>query len=381
MNRKISIALLLAAIALTTACSGKYEEWYEPQGGDRPQPVSVAFDADSVSSIDLRVLTGDTVRIFRPTIVCEKPYTVTYSVNIFNANRSDSVTIKAWNGGRALRADVQQALMVLYGPNAVEHVSPMDITANILVEGTAYRGHADSIPLTITPREQQLPPVWYVMGSHIGDGSWNNTAEALYSSLIPMYANPLNYSELVYAGYFPAGSQLRIVPEVGNNDYYIGGGDETGGQSVQNEDIEGDPIDNIVISHAGCYRVIVNVSKADPSVRWERIEQADGIRVYNSMALTHPAIALAPATTAAGSQNHDWKVSALTLDEESRVAFSGTYVAAVDSTGTTTATVTLGGNAFPVGRASAGTEGSSTASGSYTLMYNDLVGTYRFIKQ
>ena len=382
MNRNASIVLLMTLCVLMTACSGKYEEWYEPENhGDRPVPVSVTFRADSVAPIDLRTLTRDSVRIFRPTITCEKPYTVTYKVNVYNGDRTDSVTLKAYSGGRALREPVQEAIVWLLGPDDQERELALDITADIVVEGVTYRGHADSIPLLITPRRQELAPVWWVLGSHLGNGAWTNDSSAIGVSLLPMYANPKDYSQLTYAGYFPAGSELRLVPLVGNDQRYIGGGDENGGQSLQAEEMQGDPLDNIIIGRAGYYQVPLDVPAGrEPTVQFERLAASEAV-TFTSMALTHPATAMTPFTTVSGGKNHDWIVRTAELADDDTADFSGEYVAAADSTGTTMATLAAGGNAFPAGRAITGTGGTGTQGGNYLVVFNDLLRTYRFIKQ
>lgn len=382
MNRNASIVLLMTLCVLTTACSGKYEEWYEPENhGDRPVPVSVTFDADSVAAIDLRTLTRDSVRLFNPTITCEKPYTVTYKVSVYNTDRTDSVTLQAYSGGRALREPVQETLVWLYGPGDRQREMAMDITADIVVEGVTYRGHADSIPLLITPAAQELAPVWWVLGSHLGNGSWANDSSAIGTSLLPMYANPLDYRQLTYAGWFPAGSELRILPIVGNDQRYIGGGDENGGQSLQTEQMQGDPLDNIIIGRAGYYQIVVDVPAGrEPTVRIERLAGAQAA-TFTGMALTQPATPMTPFTTVSGGENHDWIVSAALLADGDTIHFSGEYVAAADSTGTTMATLAAGGNAFPAGRAIDSHHGTTAQQGNYLVVFNDLLRTYRFIKQ
>lgn len=376
MKRNIYILLMIASLALS-ACSGKYEEWYEPQGGDRPTPTSVTFTADSVPPIDLRTLTGDSVRFFRPTITCDKPYTVSYRVTVFNDERTDSVTIKAYNGGRTLRRDLQQVITQMYGPADSRHDLSMNVAADILVEGTVYRGHADSLVLIVTPRREQLAPVWYIMGKDIGDGAWNNSAEGVGTSLIPLYANTLNYAELVYAGYFPAGSEFRIVPEPGSENY-IGGGDETGGQSFQDETMEGDPLDNITVRKAGYYRITVNVTHpSNPTIHMEPFDENIN-RTFSRMAIFDPVVEMSRVTSATSGRNHDWRVSTLSLTNDSQVYLEGEYSIVADSI-VVTETVDLGGYAFPAGKVVKGARGIAGPAGNYTLMFNDLMGTYRFI--
>ena len=376
---KTYLFIVIGVLSMMLAsCSGKYEEWHEPQGPSRPTPANVTFDADSVSSIDMRTGSGDSVRIFRPVITCDKPYTVTYNVTVFNASRTDSVSVKAYNGGRALRKQLQQALTWLFGPGEQQRNASMDIVADILVEGVIMRGKADSIPLVITPRRQELSAVWYIMGTHIGNGAWNFSPDAVYTCMIPMYANSENYSELLYAGYFPAGSQLRVVPQPGNENLYIGGGDETGGQSFQNENMEGDPLDNVIIGRAGYYKVIVDVSRPnDPAMRMERIEgtktKVFGLMNWNSTEMT-------AVTTASGSENHDWLIGNLIIENDAQTDFNGSYTIPTDSTSVAT-TATLGGNAFPVGRTVPGAQGAPGQAGTYTVLLNDLTGAYRFIQQ
>lgn len=379
MKRTIHILLMVAALALS-ACSGKYEEWYAPQD-DRPTPTTVTFTADSVAPIDLRLGTGDSVRIFRPSIGCDKPYTVSYQLMVFNHEHTDSLMLRAYGNGRALREAVQQALTTLYGPADVRRDLSMNITASITVEGTIYRGHADSIPLIVTPRREQLAPVWYIMGNHVGSGKWDNSPTGLYSSLIPLYADPQDYRLLTYAGYFPQGTEFRIVPTVGSENY-IGGGDETGGQSFQDETMEGDPLDNVIVSRAGYYRITVDVTHASaPVMHMERLSDDESGREYSQLSIVDPATAFAAVTTAAGGRSHDWMVSQLSLPGRTAINIDGTYSVPADTTGLPPVEVRLGGYAFPAGRTVAGSQGIDCPEGTYTVLYNDLLGVYRFIAQ
>ena len=112
---------------------------------------------------------------------------------IYNANKTDSVTIIGDEQGRVRRSDLQGAIIALYGNIEQSRQATMNITAHSMVDGIMVHSRALDIPVTVTPQQQELPHVWYLLGNCIGRGTFvNHATMGLYTSTVAMYANPLN---------------------------------------------------------------------------------------------------------------------------------------------------------------------------------------------
>ena len=362
--------MLAGAGLLMAACTDDYKDWSEPQGYDQAETVVVNFTAAPMGAIDLRTVTEDSVQIFNPTITCNAPCHTTYSVAIYNAEKTDSVVIKASEAGKAKRAEVQGAMVALYGTNEVSHTTPMDITAFTIVDGTAVTKRVQDVNLTATPKFQELPPVWFILGNCMGRGSGvNHKTMGLYTSTVAMYVNPYNYEELVYATYFCDNAQFKIILEPGNKDKVIGA-DSEGNIVYQEAKIEGVATPgNISIKDGGYYTVTVNVVNKTLEIT----PMAVTPKVFSTMKLNDGNLAI--ITTSTLGENHDWLGDA-TLTADGEITFTG---AGSDDTGEFT--TAWGGNAFPAGKAIKNGNPIPAKVGDYKVVFNDLLGVYRFIEK
>lgn len=378
--KKISIYSMLAVAGLALAsCNDDYKDWNDPQSYEPVDDVTLSFEATNVSAINMTTLGDDIkeVKIFNPTITCNKECTTTYEATIFNIDRTDSVTINVAAEGVASRAEIQGAFVALYGTDEVQREALMNVDAFVIIDGTAVKKSVKGLQLVVTPRYQKLPDVWYITGNCIGDGTMTYSVRfgtGRYTSYVAMYVNPYNYDELIYATYFPAGTEFRIHPDPANKDRYIGGGDEKGNHVYQAERPASEPVKNTVIQNDGFYKVIVNV--ADPNNPTMRIEALSGdFAVYSAMATTGVTANMKAITTAEKTKkhNHDWLIEDFNIAADGQVVgFMGTY-----EQGSTT----WGGKTFPAGKASAGAAGLPTMAGNYIVVFNDLLGVYRFIEK
>ena len=368
--KKIALYSLLAGAGLLMAsCTDDYKDWSEPQGNAQTDAATVSFEAAPVGGIDLRTA-PDTIQIFNPTVVSNKACSTTYDVAIYNTDRTDSVVIKGFEGGKALRAQVQGALVALYGTQEVQRVTPMNLTAYIMIDGTAVRKRVEGVNLTATPKFQELPPVWYILGNCVGRGSGvNHKTMGLYTSTVAMYVNPYNYEELVYASYFCDNAQFKIILEAGNKENVIGA-DGEGNIIYQESTPEGGSIPgNITIKDGGYYQVTVNVVKKTLEIT----PITHVVKAYGSMLMNETALAV--ITTNSLGENHDWLGDA-TLSADGEITFTGEG----DDEGETF-TTTWGGNAFPAGKAIKAGNPIPAKAGNYKVVFNDLLGVYRFIEK
>ena len=348
-----------------TACNDDYKDWNDPQSQPQPDLLTVDFQAASVNALDLRSTVADSIKIFTPTITANKPVTVTYDAIIYNESKTDSVVVSTNNDGKASTAAVQGAIMALYGADEVQRDAPMNVTAYVNYEGTIVLKDAKGLKLTATPRYQELPPVWYILANCVGRGTWVNHKMALYTNTVAMYVNPFNYDELIYASYFPAKAEFYIAPELGNKKNIIG---LINGSVAYQDDRSADAKtpSNIIIDAAGYYKITINVKTY--AVSWEPITST--VKLYTGMKTTGIDTEMQLITKAASGENHDWLGTVTVTEDGQLVGFEGTG---------DDFTTKWGGKAFPAGKAALDAAGIPAKAGNYNVVFNDLLGTYRFI--
>lgn len=368
MKKILLYSTFVAATMLFAACNGDYKDWNDPQSYSQDEMANVVFQASSVGAMDLRSITDDEIQIFNPTVTSNKEHTVTYLAAIYNDDKTDSVIVNVAEGGMAKRAEVQGAMVALFGTDEVQRAAPMVATAFITIEGTAVRKIVDGLKLTATPKFQELPPVWYIVGNCIGRGTWiNHKTMAKYLSTVAMYVNPYNYEELVYASYMQDGTEFYIAPELGNKKNIIGA-DENG--NIWYQDNTGDDAPtpkNISIKTGGYYKITVNVNTHD--VTWEPITGT--VNFYTGMQISGANEEMQVITKATKGENHDWLGDLTVTEDGTEVGFAGT-----GDEGLSTA---WGGKTFPAGKALVNAAMIPTKAGKYKVVFNDLLGLYRFI--
>lgn len=349
--KKIALYSILAVAGMTLcACNEDYKDWAEPTSPVDPGEVFISFTPSAVNALDLRGMTADSVVAFNPNLdVNFDGSEVTYDVTIFNADKSESVTIAADKMGRMRRSELQGAIISLFGNIEQARQTKMDILAHILYDGVMTTSKATDVPLTVTPQQQELPPVWFIMGNCIGVGTFvNNAVMGLYTSTVAMYVNPLNYDELIFPTYLCDNAQFKIILKPGNREMFIGG-------ETYN--------DNYTVANAGYYKVIVNT--ADTTMHVE--EMPGEYPVYESMSLS-TGIDMKLITKSATGINHDWHGDLnVTADTEVKfVANDGTTWGCAD---------------FPAGKAAKNGAGIPVKAGNYKVVFNDIMGTFRFIEK
>ena len=129
---------------------------------------------------------------------------------------------------------------------------------------------------------------------------------------------------------------------------------------------------NIRVTDAGYYEITVNSDTYEVTV--EKLDITPG--VYNQIGMPgdyqgwNPAENLmTPVNTKA--ENHDWIVKGLTFTQAALVKF------AADGDWT----VNWGSKAFPVGEGTQDGDNINANIGTYTVMFNDILGYYYFMEE
>lgn len=366
MKKIVLYSVLAVAGMMFTACNDDYKDWNDPQSQPQPDLLTVEFQAASVNAIDLRSTEADSTVIFTPTIKANQPITVKYDAIIYNESKTDSVVVSANADGKALTSAIQGAVMALFGADEVQREAPMSVTAYVNYEGSIVIKNVDGLKLTATPKYQELPPVWFILGNCVGRGSGvNHKTLGLYTSTVAMYVNPFNYDELIYASYFCDAAEFKIIMEPGNKEWIIGA--DSGGNIVYQESTpEGASTPgNITIKNGGYYKITVNVKTKSLEIT----PITGTVKTYTQMLINNDPLAV--ITTNSKGENHDWLGEITVTEDGTDVTFTGT--------GDEDLSTSWGGKAFPAGKAVVNGTAIPAKAGKYKVVFNDLLGTYRFI--
>ena len=211
--------------------------------------------------------------------------------------------------------------------------------------------------------ELGTPDLWYLIGSCIGNGSWDNTADALGTALVPMYPATDNYSILNYVGYFSAGQGFKLIHTPGSWDEQWG---MTDGALVKNDGGSGD----IKVAEDGYYQVtydmemdVVTITKYTGAVGvYSAIGMPGGYQNWNPSGTLMTGMSTVV-------ENHDWYKKNMTFDGDTELKFTadGAW------------TVNWGSEGFPVGIGVQNGANIQVAAGTYDVIFNDIIGEYYFI--
>lgn len=258
-----------------------------------------------------------------------------------------------------------------------------DVPANQTVYArcmAVYAGdtiYSNTVSFTVTPYYIRLksadPNYWYLIGSCIGDGKWTNTADAVGTSVIPLY--PITGESydaktgdgvLSWTGYLTTDG-FKMVHVLGSWDEQAGSKD--GGIELSWND---GGSSNICVPENGIYTVKLNTKTLECS-----IEKYTGtVNIFATMFITGDfdswavATGMNPFSTYAGAQNHDW-VYDLTVSADGGVKF----------TSDNSWNFNWGSTEFPRGTGLAGGSNIPAKAGSYKVLFNDITGQYNFIEK
>ena len=200
---------------------------------------------------------------------------------------------------------------------------------------------------------------WYLVGSDIADGAWNNSAEGIGKSIIPMGVKSVDESNvLVWTGYL-AGNGFKLIKTPGNWDDQWGQGSAFG-EFWKNNGGSG----NINVPSAGYYTVTLDIATDQLTV-----EPYDGVPADYAVGIAGSinGWSFAAMTASAGSNNHDWycDVNSAAGDE---VKFL------IDGW-----SVNWGSEGFPYGVGVINGPNIPVQAGNWIVCFNDVTGAYTFI--
>ena len=356
--------LYFAATALLLAsCTEDFKDWAEPQSN--PQGEVITFGTGSVSSvgvIDFAELPADVERVQVCNLTVPGSSDTTYIPKTYLF--LDGQGFELGYDGTMDAAELQQFVISRYGkaPEAREFTARVqclmtnDTTATII--------NSDEFLVTVVLAPATMPDLWYLVGSCIGDGTWGNEAANVGISLIPMYTEAEDYSVLTYAGYFPAGQGFKIIHQPGSWDEQWG---MTGGVTVKNDGNSG----NIEVPADGYYLITYDMNTETLTIA----PYEGSVKAFTSMGMPGDyqgwdagGTLMTPMNTV--TENHDWIMKNATYDNtELKFAGNGGWG---DNWGSTD---------FPVGTGVQNGANIPIEAGTYTVVFNDILGKYYFMMQ
>ena len=229
--------------------------------------------------------------------------------------------------------------------------------------GNTSTANVDVTVMSILPYTAVTPRPYYIIG--LGDGKWSNSAAGVGVSIYPMSVvsgNKYNIAgdgEFTFTGYFSASKGFKLIRDFGNWDEQWG---MTGTAYIHNNGGSG----NITVPADGYYTITLNsitntLTVLPTLVTPTTYTQIGLIGAFNSWGAD---VVMTPAET---TNNHVWYTTqTFTSDGGCKFRANGGW------------TTSWGGNSFPVGMSGGDIPAKA---GTYKVLFNDVDGSYYFIKQ
>lgn len=238
--------------------------------------------------------------------------------------------------------------------------------------------YSNVVKMKVQPFYQALvaadPVLWYLTGSCIGDGSWSSTVP---TGCMPMYfSQESSYNELdgsgviVWAGVLnPDGFKFRGSPD-DNWAVQIGQGDAFGEYKLNDGGSA-----NVAVPEEGYYLVTLDTKTNLPVITTyeDKVHVFEGVSLsgsFNDWGNTE----MSPVTTVV--ENHDWYLT-IDLNAGDEVKFKETASWDFNWGGTFTSL----SNGYYGNGIGNGYNLYISEEGTYNIYFNDILGTFRFVKQ
>jgi len=404
-----STVLLVMGLAVLSSCKDDNES-----NPTITQPTQFVLNEPAVKeNIDLEKSTTVTLTWSQPTPYnnFNAPVVPTYTVQIspkgtfnqcYNANAEDNSAAdyfevaENFSSGKNVQLNTEtlnRSLMEMFqwDEAAVPANQKLDIRVKAAIRDAAFKEYntiySNVITMTTIPYYIELkaadPEIWWLIGGDIADGSWGGDKG---KCVIPMqtlaeetYDAKTGQGVIQWIGYL-GGNGFKLRGSMDDNwATQIGQGD---GGFVKNDGGSG----NITVSEAGVYKITLNTAelakvadKGDCS-KALTVEKYDGTAtVYDGMAISGSFnawgdTAMTPCST--GWENHDWYLTT-TFDAGAEVKIKQAGSWDFNKGGTF---ITYGEGMYVYGEGN-GANLKVEEAGSYLILFNDITGFIRFIKQ
>ncbi len=179
---------MLGLVALMASCSEDFTDWANPQSTAEESATTVSLSLANASAIDFSKLTSDSVQLFVPTITSSKVVANSYTALLYNADKTQSVTLATDDKGQVTAAALKSAVETLYGKRPVARTIPITVTALSNDNGVSIKNVGET-NATVTLVAPFIDSAYYLVGDFAG---WDK-ATALqfnHSGSGDVYDNP-----------------------------------------------------------------------------------------------------------------------------------------------------------------------------------------------
>ena len=395
--------LLLAGMFTMTSCSDDNDS-----NPTLVQPTEFVLNAPAAASgtIDLQKSQSVVLSWSQPVPYTDMnaPVVPTYTVQlssqgtfetVFDANAEDNTGAdyisldETYTNGQsvAISAEsIDKALMQLnnWDESQVPQTLALSVRVKAAVRDASFKEYntiySNVISLSIIPYYLELKPaepeIWWLIGGDICDGSWG---DGVGTSVVPMqtidgaeYDKKTGAGDIQWIGYL-AGNGFKLRGSMDDGWATQWGQGDAFGSYVKNDGGSG----NITVPEAGIYTVSLNTA-----TDVLKVEKYDGTpTVFDGMAISGSFndwgdTEMSPCHTYPGAENHDWYITqAFAAGDEVKVKQSGSWDY---NRGGTFITYSAGMYAYGVGN---GDNLVVSEEGTYLILFNDITGYIRFIKQ
>ena len=395
--------LLLAGMFTTTSCSDDNDS-----NPILAQPTEFVLNNPAVASGNIDLMKSQSIVLSWsqpvPYTNMNSPVVPTYTVQLssqnafnteFDANAEDNTGAdyisldETYTNGQsvAISAEgINKALIQLnnWDESQVPQTLALSIRVKAAVRDASFTEYnpiySNVISLNIIPYYLELKPadpeIWWLIGGDICDGSWG---DGVGTSVVPMqtiegaeYDKKTGAGEIQWVGYL-AGNGFKLRGSMDDGWATQWGQGDAFGSYVKNDGGSG----NITVPEAGIYTVSLNTA-----TDVLKIEKYDGTpTVFDGMAISGSFndwgdTEMSPCHTYAGAENHDWQITyTFAAGDEVKIKQSGSWDY---NKGGAFITYSGGMYAYGVGN---GDNLVVSEEGTYLILFNDITGYIRFIKQ
>ena len=252
---------------------------------------------------------------------------------------------------------------VLYTPT-VGYSGPDNFSYTISDgNGNTSTANVDITVMAIMPYTATTPRPWYIIG--LANGGWNNSAAGLGVSIYPLSVisgnkyNTAGDGEFTFTGYFSASRGFKLIRDLGNWDIQWG---MSAGTLVHNNGGAG----NITVSADGYYTISLNsitntITMAAAAVTPTTYTKVGLIGGFNGWGTD---LLMTPCETV---NNHMWYITT-TFATDTELKFRADADWGKN----------WGAAQFPVGIGVNNGSNIPVKAGTYTVLFNDIDGTYYF---
>ena len=394
--------LLIAAAGLTLFTSCKDDNESNPT---LTQATQFVLNNPAITgNVDLEKSQTVTLTWSQPTPYTDfnAPVVPTYTIQVsptgsfskaFDANAEDNTGAdyfdveETFTNGKAAQINTEslnRSLLQLlsWTETTVPSTQQVSFRVKSVIRDASFREYypiySNVVSMTTIPYYVELKPadpeIWWLIGADIADGSWGGDKG---KCVIPMqtldgaeYDKKTGQGEIQWIGYL-GGNGFKLRGSMDDNWATQWGQGDSFGSYVKNDGGSG----NITVPEAGLYKVTLNTKDDKLS-----IEAYDGSApVYSGMAISGSFndwsdTDMTPCST--GWENHDWYITyTFAAGDEVKIKEAGSWDF---NKGGSFITYGEGMYVYGVGN---GPNLAIAEGGTYLIIFNDITGYIRFIKQ